>query len=336
MPIDGFGREINYLRVSITDRCNLRCVYCMPLDGLTFLPAEDLLTAAEIELVVKAAASVGFRKVRLTGGEPTLRADLVDIVERISHIDGIREVALTTNGVLLPSLADPLKRAGLARANIHIDALQPERLRRIMRLGELEPIWAGVMAAEEAGLTPIKLNAVVARGYNDEDVVDLAALTIDRPWHVRFIEMMPLAGGECACTSVSRLVTSAETRDRIERSLGPLEPLCSADAADESRNYRLIGAAGVIGFISPVSEPYCGSCNRMRLTADGRFHLCLLNDDEVDIRDLLRPGNGRVPESRIIASVSDALVAAVRRKPTGHRLEQGVTTRHRAMFQIGG
>src|SRR5438093_4598718 len=243
MPRDGFGREIDYLRLSLTDHCNLRCAYCMPLIGNAFVPSDDLLTAGEIEIVVRAAAAVGFRKFRLTGGEPTLRADLPDIVERVARVPGVRDLAMTTNGVLLPRLAQRLAAAGLRRVNIHVDSLDPVRLARLMRWGTLEEIWAGIEAAEAAGLRPIKLNAVVVRRFNEEDVVRLAALTLERDWHVRFIETMPLGRGEVAAVARAGLVPSAESRARIEAVLGPLLPLPFHDAADESRNYRLPAGA---------------------------------------------------------------------------------------------
>jgi cyclic pyranopterin phosphate synthase len=329
MPRDGFGREIDYLRISLTDHCNLRCVYCMPTAGLSFLPSSELLTADEIVLVATAAVAVGFRKIRLTGGEPTLRADLLDIVGRLAALPGLRDLALTTNGVLLPKLAQPLRRAGLRRLNVHLDSLDPERLARVMRWGTLAEIWAGLEAAESAGFTPIKLNSVVVRGFNEDDAVPLAALTIDRPWHVRFVETMPFGAGDTARTARDGLVPNAETRARIEEVLGPLQPLEPLDPSDESRNYVAPGGRGVIGFISPVTEPYCGTCNRMRLTADGRFHLCLLNDDELDVRGAIRSGGG-------IEAVAGILVRAVQHKPTGHRLSAGLTTADRQMFQIGG
>jgi cyclic pyranopterin phosphate synthase len=325
---DRFGREIDYLRISLIDHCNLRCVYCMPLSGMAFIRSADLLTPEEIEVVARAAMQTGFRKIRLTGGEPTLRPDLLEIVARVAAVPGVDDLALTTNGVLLPRLAAPLAAAGLRRINIHVDTLHPERLTRVMRLGNLGEIWAGIMAAESAGLRPIKLNAVVARGYNDEDVVELAALTRDRDWHVRFIELMPLGTGEPAAISRDAFVASAETRTRIERALGPLAPMPIRDAADESRNYRLAGAAGVVGFISPVSEPYCGSCNRMRLTATGRFHLCLLNDTELDVRAALRTGGAD--------AVAAVLLRAITAKPVGHRLAEGRTIEQREMFELGG
>lgn len=314
--------------MSIIDHCNLRCTYCMPLVTGLGHPSSALLTPSELEEIARAAMDVGFRKIRLTGGEPTLRPDLVEIVERLAAIEGLDDLALTTNGILLPRLAPALARAGLRRVNVHLDTLDPERLARLMRFGSLAQIWAGIEAAEAAGLRPIKLNAVVTRGFNDEDVADLAALTRQRPWHVRFIELMPLGIGEPADMARHAFVPSAETRGRIEATLGPLVALAVLDPSDEARNYRLADAIGTVGFISPVSEPYCGTCNRMRLTADGRFHLCLLNDDELDVRAALRAG-GR-------SAAAAVLLRAVGAKPTGHRLHERHTVEHREMFQLGG
>jgi len=329
LPRDRFGREIDYLRLSVIDHCNLRCVYCMPLRGLSFVPSPELLTAAEIETVARAAVAVGFSKFRLTGGEPTLRPDIVEITERITSVPGVTGLAMTTNGILLPRLARPLREAGLTRLNIHVDTLDPERLKKLMRFASIFEVEAGIAAAEEAGLVPIKINCTVTRDYNDMDVVDLARRAKHEGWHVRFIELMPFGGGETAHVALSQFVPTAETRRRIETELGPLEELPRTSPSDEARNFRFADGRGVVGFISPVSEPYCGSCNRMRLTADGKFHLCLLNDDELDVKQALRSGGGQ-------AEVQAILIRAVGLKPTGHRLDEGVSTRTRAMFQIGG
>ena len=236
---------------------------------------------------------------------------------------------MTTNGILLPKLAERLKSAGLRRVNIHIDTLNEERVRQIMRWGDLARIWRGIEAAESAGLTPLKLNTVVARDYNDRDVVELAALTRTRDWHVRFIELMPLGRDEAAAIARSQFVSNHDTRRRIETALGLLVPFPSQNPADESKNFWLPRGARGIGFISPVSEPYCGTCNRMRLTADGKFHLCLLNDDELDVKRAIRSGGG-------VEAVRAILLRAVAAKPTGHALDRGRSTENHDMYQLGG
>ncbi len=324
---DSYGREINYLRLSLTDRCNLRCVYCMPMDGLTFVPNQELLTADELEEVVRAAVEVGFYKVRLTGGEPTLRQDIVEIVRRLTRIDGVEQVVMTTNGYRLPYLAGPLAEAGLKRVNIHVDSLSKGTLPRIMRLGSLEKAWAGIEAAERAGLTPIKLNTVITRGYNDNAAVELARLTMTRPWQVRFIELMPFGGP--TEIQLEHYVSSDEVKSRIEAELGPLFPLNNGHLDGEARMYRLAGAEGSIGFISPVSNPYCDDCNRMRVTADGRLRLCLLSEEEINFRRVLRNGGSR---RDLVALFEEA----IRRKPVGHQLQRGQFAENRTMSQIGG
>jgi cyclic pyranopterin phosphate synthase len=301
----------------------------MPLTGVQFAPPSALLTPEEIERVVRAAVAVGFRKFRLTGGEPTLRSDLVEIVSRIGAVDGVRDIAMTTNGLLLPRFADRLVAAGLRRVNIHVDSLHPGRLQRIMRFSTIDEIWAGIEAAEAAGLRPLKLNTVVTLGFNDDDVADMARLTLEHDWHVRFIELMPLGGGECARVALSQYVSNALTRQRIEAALGALTRVPGQHPSDESVNYRLANGRGVVGFISPVSQPYCGTCNRMRLTSDGKFHLCLLNDDELDVRRALRGGASD-------AVLQGILLQAVAAKPTGHRLDRGISTEDRSMYHLGG
>jgi GTP 3',8-cyclase len=323
---DSFGRRIDYLRISLTDRCNLRCVYCMPAVGMHFMPRPELLTSEELVLVVRAAATAGFRKIRLTGGEPSLRPDLVDLVRAIKAVPGIEHMAMTTNGLRLPKLAAPLKEAGLDRVNISIDTLDPDKFRQVTRGGRLEQVWEGITEADRVGLHPIKLNAVVVRGLNDDEVPRLAALTLDHRWEMRFIEVMPLTG--VADVAQDGVVKSEELIAQIEAAHGPLESLGLAPT-DSARRYRIPGARGKLGFISAVSDPFCATCNRMRLTADGRLHLCLLRDDEVDLRAAIRGGASE-------AAIEQLVRHAVAVKPWGHGLPDGVLPTLRGMSELGG
>jgi len=323
---DTFGRRLHYLRVSLTDACNLRCVYCMPED-ITFRPAATLLQDDEILTLVKVAASLGVDKVRLTGGEPTIRRGVVELVRAISAIPGIQRIAMTTNGIRLGELAGPLADAGLCQVNVSIDSLQPDRFHRITRRGDLDDVWRGIDAAQAVGMDPIKLNCVVTRGFNDDEVSDLAKLTLVNPWEIRFIELMPL--GSVATFQQDQVVPSAETRQRIESELGPLTLESGHNGHDPAKHYRLAGARGRLGFISSVTEPFCSGCNRLRLTADGRLRLCLLRDDEADLMTPLRAGADFATLRRMMAE-------AAFRKPWGHRLEEHDIAKSREMSQIGG
>src|SRR5919202_3034235 len=324
---DRYGRRIDYLRVSLTDRCNLRCVYCMPATGMRFAPRDDLLTDEELLRVIRLTTELGFRKFRLTGGEPTVRPHLPELVAAIKALPGVEEVALTTNALLLPQLAPRLAAAGLDRVNISIDTLDPDRFRRITRGGDLAKVFEGIRAAEEHGLTPIKLNAVVVRGFNEQEVADLAGLSLDHPWQVRFIEILPIDG--VFDVARERLVPSAEGRALIQARWGELTPEPHDHPADPARPYRLPGARGTVGFISSVTENFCAGCNRMRLTSEGKLRLCLLRPDELDLRPLLRAGAGD-------AEVRAALRGGVWRKPWGHGLADGILPVGRGMSQIGG
>ncbi len=326
MATDRFGRKITYLRISLTDHCNLRCVYCMPED-MTFRPNAEMMQDDEILLLTRLFAGLGFNKVRLTGGEPTVRANIVDIVRGISSTEGIRSVSMTTNGLLLSKLAQPLVEAGLQRVNVSIDTLNPEKFRRLTRWGKVQDVWDGILAAEKAGLTPVKLNAVVVRGYNEEDVVDLARLTLDHPWQMRFIEMMPFAGATDLQTS--QAVTAAEIKERIEDSLGDLVESNDGKLDGEARVYHIPGAKGDVGFISSVTAPFCASCNRARLTSDGRLRLCLLREKEVDLLTPLRAG-------ATLEDLCQIIVGGVWEKPWGHGLADGVIPLNRIMSEIGG
>ncbi len=326
MAIDRFGRRIHYLRISLTDHCNLRCVYCMPEDQ-TFRPNAELMQDDEILLLVNMFAGLGFDKFRLTGGEPTVRAHIVELVQGIANTPGVRSLSMTTNGVLLKKLARPLKAAGLQRVNVSIDTLNPDRFRRLTRWGSLDDVLGGIEESEAVGLTPIKLNGVVVRGYNEGDVVDLARLTIDHPWQMRFIEMMPFAGA--TDLQLKQAVTAEEIKERIEDTFGDLEVANGGELDGEARMYRIPGAAGEIGLISSVTAPFCASCTRARLTADGRLRLCLLREGEVDLLTPLRAG-------ATLMDLRQIIIDGIWQKPWGHGLADGMIPLNRVMSEIGG
>ena len=326
MAIDRFGRRIRYLRVSLTDHCNLRCVYCMPEES-SFQPSAELMQDDEVLTFVRLFAGLGFDKFRLTGGEPTIRARLVELVHGIASTPGIRSLSMTTNGVLLPRLAQPLATAGLQRVNISLDTLDPDKFSRLTRGGSLEDVWAGIKAAEKAGLSPVKINVVAVRGYNETDLVALACLTLTHPWQVRFIEMMPFAG--VTDFQTSQLVTADEMKAHIENTLGPLE-LANEGAYDgEARLYHIPGAQADLGFISSVTRPFCTLCTRARLTADGRLRLCLLREGEVDLLTPLRAG-------ATLYELRQMVIEGIWQKPWGHNLTEGMIPLDRVMNEIGG
>jgi len=277
---DSFQRGINYLRVSVTDRCNLRCIYCMSPEGVPWMPHSEILSYEEISAVVRIAAELGINKVRLTGGEPLVRAELPELVQMLSEVKGIDDISLTTNGTLLKKHALELKQAGLKRVNISLDTFRSDRFRYITRCGELSDVLDGIDAAMNADLHPVKINMVVMRGINDDEVLDFARMTYKQGWHVRFIERMPF-------TEIAEVVPSDELRQRI-MAIGSLEPCSSAIGNGPARYYRLPGASGTIGFISPITEPFCSDCNRLRLTSNGRLCPCLLSDEGVDLKQPLR------------------------------------------------
>ena len=321
--LDSFGRSINYLRISVTDRCNLRCIYCMPPEGVPQMPHGEILSYEEIRIIVQAAAELGINKIRLTGGEPLVRADLPKLIKMLSRIGGIQELSLTTNGTLLKNYALELRQAGLSRINLSLDTLKPDRFRYITRLGRLKDVLEGISAAKKAGFDPIKINAVVMQGINDDEILDFARMTCEEGCHVRFIELMPFKG-------MAEFVPSVEVRQRISL-LGKLEPCPSITGNGPARYYRLAGAKGTIGFISPLTElPFCSRCNRIRLTPDGRLRPCLLGEDEIDLKMPLR-NNASTEELRRL------ILKAVASKPEHHHLEGGnVRPVKRKMSQIGG
>lgn len=322
---DAQGRLITYLRISVTDRCNFRCLYCMPEDGLDWLPKAEILSYEEIADVVRQLAPAGIRRLRITGGEPTIRPDLETLIRYLKAIPGIEDVALSTNGVKLPAKAPFYAAAGLDRVNMSADSLRADRIKAIARrdLG-LDPV-ASLLAAERAGLNPVKVNVVVMRGINDDEVEDFARLTLEHPWHVRFIELMPV--GDMATLEWKHVVPSVEVLERAASALGGMAPTDDAPLGNgPAQYYRGTGAPGTIGVITPMTHTYCGDCNRVRLTADGRLRTCLFGTHEVSFREPLRRGAPLLPVFR------EALAA----KPPEHHLLQMDAGGLKALSEVGG
>ena len=322
--VDQFGRRIEYLRISVTDRCNFRCLYCMPPEGLEWLPKSDILSYEEIAAIVSQLAPLGLRRVRITGGEPTLRPQLERLVAMVRAVRGIEDIALSTNGVKLEAMAESLRAAGLDRVNMSADSLRPDRIAAIARRSiPFDPVRAA-SAAQRAGLDPIKINVVVMRGINDDELEDFARLTLVHPWHVRFIELMPV--GDLRSLTWEHVVPSDEVIARIAR-LGTLRPASGpARGNGPARYHRLDGAAGTVGVITPMTHTYCETCNRVRLTADGRLRTCLFGDHEVNLRDPLRRGEDLVP----------LYAQALAEKPREHALLQMNVGGLRALSEVGG
>lgn len=353
--IDPYGRRIDYLRVSVTDRCNFRCVYCMPEEGFPALPKEDYLSTEETIRLVQVAVSLGMRKIRLTGGEPLLHKGLARIARGAAEA-GAWSISVTTNGHLLAEQASALADAGVMRVNVSLDTLRPGRFMKIARRGSLEAVFQGIYAAQKAGLGPVKVNCVAMRGVNDDEAVDFAAWTLREPIHVRFIELMPLRwsldegpslpafaphggagllqlrqapGGMLSDAAMRRMsVGMDEIRARISAALGPLEP-AEVLTNGPARSFRLPGGLGTVGFISQVSNDLCAGCNRLRLTHDGFLRPCLLSDGELDLRSALRSGATDDALRELFAHV-------VARKPERHFLSEGQRALGRGMSQIGG
>jgi cyclic pyranopterin phosphate synthase len=322
--IDQFGRTIEYLRISVTDKCNFRCLYCMPAEGLQWLPKSDVLSYEEIAGIVSRLAGLGLRRLRITGGEPTIRPELHKLISQLKAIPQIEDIALSTNGVGLPLFAEKFVAAGLDRVNISADSLRPDRIARISRRNlEFDPL-SSALAAERAGLAPVKINVVVMRGINDDEIVDFARLTLDHPWHVRFIELMPVGG--MREVTWDHVVPSDEIIDRAG-ALGALSACAGPPRGNGPAAYfRLSGALGTIGVITPMTHTYCSTCNRVRLTADGRLRTCLFGDHEVNLRDAYRAGEDLEPIFR----------AALAAKPLEHELLQMKIGGLRALSQVGG
>ena len=327
--IDSFGREINYLRVSITDRCNMRCIYCMPPEGILRRPHSEILSFEEIHRIVNVAVRLGISKVRITGGEPLVRKDIALLIKNLKRINGLNEIALTTNGVYLKEQALSLKEAGLDRINISLDSLLPEKFLEITRGGSLDMVLEGVEAALSAGLYPVKINVMLLRGFNDSEIISFAGLTRSRPVHVRFIEYMPTHLGGY---SYKELFFSSLEAMAILDSLGELMPIENNRGVSVAKSFRIKGFHGTIGFISPVSENFCSSCNKLRLTSDGCLRSCLHSSKSMGLKAAIRNG----------ASDNDLAVLireAVDSKPRSHNLGAepvGAFSEHFSMCQIGG
>lgn len=321
---DSFQRPINYLRISVTDRCNLRCVYCMPADGVCLMPRQNILTYEEIYAVTRAAEELGINKIRLTGGEPLAREGLSRLIRMLAQIEGIDDIALTTNGTMLAKYAAELKAAGLRRVNVSLDTLKPEKFLSITR-GKcgISTVLEGIKAATAAGLSPIKINMVVIGGVNDDEILDFGKKTIAEGWHVRFIEHMPFGDDKNG-----GFVSVGEMKHRLEQ-LGHLEPCRQAIGSGPAKYFRYLQATGTVGFITPVSEHFCFSCNRLRLTADGKLRSCLLSEYEVDVRPALRNGGSS-------EGLKELIKQAVANKPLQHHLAEGRVPNDRYFSQIGG
>lgn len=323
---DRYDRIIDYLRISITDRCNLRCVYCMPSKGVPLLRHADLLSYEEILRTVRIAAQLGVRKVRITGGEPLVRKNLSWLIASIRQIQGIEDVSLTTNGLLLPDLIEELASAGLTRINVSVDSLLPDRYAAITRGGDLKRVQAGIRRAEELGVHPIKINMVPIRGLNDDELLAFARLTMDEQYDVRFIEFMPTGANDF--WSADRVITTDQIMQCVQE-LGPISPVKHRKDGP-ARYYSYEGARGVLGFISPISHHFCRSCNRLRLTSDGKLRPCLFSETEIDLRSAMRRGAEDSEIERLLR-------LAIEVKPQEHSLTKSpITLERRPMSAIGG
>jgi GTP 3',8-cyclase len=326
--IDHHHRLIDYLRISVTDRCNLSCVYCKPRSDMKMLAHRDILTYEEILRLVDIAVQLGISRVRITGGEPLIRRGIIDFIASLGRFDGIEDISLTTNGVLLENMAEALVKAGKPRLNISLDSLKARRFREITGHDHWEAVWRGINLAEKLGFFPLKINMVPVRGINDDEVADFARLTLDRRIQVRFIEFMPIGANDRWSRDVC--VSSDSIRTTIERELGPLVPFTASPSGGPSDNFQVPGAQGVIGFISPISRHFCGSCRRLRLTADGKIRPCLLSDAEIDVKSSLRGGCDNNELERLLR-------LALENKPERHHIEErGTECFQRTMSRIGG
>jgi len=321
-------RTINYLRLSVTDRCNLRCMYCMPEDGIEFLPHDKILRYEEMLHIVRLSVLKGIRKVRLTGGEPLVRKGFIDFLKDLNRIDGLEEITLTTNGVLLKKFAARIRECGISRINISLDSLRRERFLQITGHDCFEQVWEGIQEAERQGFDPIKINVVAIRGVNDDEIQDFARLTLEKPYHIRFIEVMPI--GDRNIWSSEKFISIEEIYRKI-RELGHLNSVLKHSNLDgPAQRFALEGGKGEIGLIGAMSNHFCDICNRLRLTAEGNLRSCLFSDHEIDIKNPLREGRG---DDYLL----ELLGNAIKEKPDNHhQARQGPKKCARPMFSIGG
>lgn len=328
MLLDSYNRRLNYLRISLTDRCNLRCVYCMPEQGVPKLIHEDILTYEELLRLARLSVGLGIEKIRLTGGEPLVRKNLMDFIRSLKKIPGIQDISLTTNGVLLAEQAQGLWEAGIRRLNISLDTLNREKYARISRFDFFDRVWEGIQEAEQIGFSPIKINVVALKGINDDEIASFGRLSLGKPYHIRFIEFMPV--GQENGWKTERFLSSEETLKKLQ-TLGPLFPVNGQGLDGPAKRMAYKGAAGEIGLISPISEHFCPTCNRLRLTAEGRLRVCIFSDNETDLRTPLRQG----ASDKFLESI---IQEAISQKPKEHPVELSPLTRkcQRQMSKIGG
>lgn len=324
---DKHNREIDYLRVSVTDRCNLRCIYCMPLQGVKNIYHSDILSLEEIARIVEAATLVGIKKIRLTGGEPLVRKGIHALINMISAIRGIDDIGITTNGILLASQIQELKKAGLKRVNISLDSLRPERYEYITRGGNFRRVWKGIEKSLELNLHPVKLNTVVIKGFNDDEILDLARISIDYPIHVRFIEVMPI--GTSKSWAENCFVSAVQIKKVIEQRFGNLVDVRKLNGSGPARSCRLTKAAGTVGFVTAISDHFCNRCNRLRLTSKGGLRACLFDEHEIDVKGPLREGAS-------LEELAELVAKTIRIKPGRHHMYEDGTGVERLMSQIGG
>lgn len=302
---DSFNRKIDYLRISVTDRCNLRCIYCMPEEGIkNLLPHDEILSYEEILQIIKVATTIGISKIRITGGEPLLRKNIESFIERVSRVDGIKDIGITTNGVLLKKYAKVLHEAGLKRVNVSLDSLDQNKFRIITRLGSLKEVLEGIEEAQRVGLNPVKINVVVMRGINDDEIEKFAMWSMEVPYQIRFIEFMPIGHNNW---KKELFISTEEIKNKIESTVGSLMPV-QIKKSGPAEYFMLEGAKGLIGFISPLSTHICVRCNRLRLTPEGKLRLCLFSDKEIDLKGALRGGASE-------DEIRQILIKAVQLKP---------------------